>query len=62
MSSHGKVYVCGMDAYTEAPGRDNQKWNATLHAVRQASFLHVDVSCGSSVMGFVTGKPPVIVI
>jgi len=56
VTNQGKVYVCGMDSYTYAPGRDNQIWNTTLHP---ASFnvknLYIVRNTGSFVTGLLLG-------
>eukprot|EP00029_Vermamoeba_vermiformis_P013330 TRINITY_DN8242_c0_g1_i1.p1 TRINITY_DN8242_c0_g1~~TRINITY_DN8242_c0_g1_i1.p1 ORF type:complete len:672 (-),score=124.87 TRINITY_DN8242_c0_g1_i1:30-2045(-) len=61
VTNQGRLYVCGMDSYTYAPGRDNQIWNTTLHP---ASFniknLYILRTTGSFVMGLLLGNPPVI--
>lgn len=61
ISNYGRVYVCGMDSYTYAPGRDNERWNTTPHLLSPAlNRLYIEKAAGSFVMAFLIGKTPVI--
>jgi hypothetical protein len=39
VTAWGRVFTCGFDALSFAPGRDNDKWNATLHLLRACAHL-----------------------